>query len=49
MLPGLAGQTFFREKEYMLWLEEMKKMHGQQTCNLMYITDNVMTDLVGSM
>ena len=49
MLLGLAGQTFSREKKYMLWLEEMKKMHEQQVCNLMYITDNVMTDLIGSM
>ena len=49
MLLSLAEQTFFREKEYMLWLEETKKMHEQQVCNLMYITDNVMTNLVGSM
>ena len=48
-LLGLAGWAFSRKKEYMLWLEEMKKMHEQQTCNLMYITDNVMTDLIGSM
>ena len=48
-LLGLAGQAFSEKKEYMLWLEEMKKMHGQQVCNLMYITDNVMTDLIGSM
>ena len=49
VLLQLAGRDFQDELEYMLWLGEEREVYGQKCCNMMFIGDQVIMDILSGL